>query len=317
MDIEGQPIGDVKLKITAAGDVVAATAPTDAPTSDFPPKTWKNPMGMQFVRIPAGSFMMGSDDKDPQADDDEKPRHKVNITHAFLMAKYEVTNAQFRQFRPRYHNLKGQDPNTLVGIDNDSADAPACLPGGANILTADAFCDWLNDTDKTKPKGWVYSLPTEAQWEYAARGPQSWRYPWGDVWDSARCDFGDQKFAKANLVLNPQTAPYRLKEVQSFPTGESPFGVAGMAGGLWEWCLDTYDPRFYGKAPDNDPANLTITDENSNLRGEDSEVAERVLRGGSWASLPIACRAAHRHVPHSTGMFTYGIRVVLVPEPAK
>ena len=278
----------------------------------FPPSAWTNGTGMTFVRIPAGSFLMGSGPDDPQSQPDEQPQHRVRITHAFLMAKKEVTNGQFRKFRSDHHNHPDRF-HVLLTMENDGDDQPAATTH--NTLEAEAFCEWLNAHDPQKPAGWAYRLPTEAEWEYAARGPRSLRYPWGDVWDSRRCEFGDQRLAADNRPAPVAGSPVPVIALRPVtagsPAGDSPFGVSGMAGGMWEWCQDVYDPEFYRHSPVDDPVGAIVVRESENLHGEASEKNKHVLRGGSWGSLPITCRTAFRYAPCSTHNPTIGIRVVL------
>lgn len=282
---------------------IVANTPED--TEAFPQATWTNALGIQFVRIPAGEFLMGSANDDAQASPDEKPQHKVRITQTFLMAKYEVTNEQFRKFRADYSSGKDNihDLHSLKPVDLTGDQQPVVV---SSWYYAKEFCKWLNEHDTTKPAGWEYRFPTEAEWEYAARGPQDFRYPWGNVWDSTRCKFGDQTGMSGFAGTTP---------VGSFsPKGDSPFGICDMAGNLYEWCEDYYNPTFYTNSPVDDPLCTAGT---KDYEYEGSINTYRVARGGGWGSLPGACRTTYRYSVFGTSAAIHGIRLVLVPVAEK
>jgi formylglycine-generating enzyme required for sulfatase activity len=167
---------------------------------------------------------------------------------------------------------------------------------------ARAFADWLNATGKGKVAGWTYRLPTEAEWEYAARGPQSLQYPWGNAWDATRCNFGAKGLGISREEVDdgyPRTAP-----VGSFsPKGDSPFGLSDMAGNVSEWCLDWYGP--YKEGDQTDPT------------GPPPPVDEdRVLRGGSWFQDRCWQRTTDRgYFEAALGGNCIGFRLVLAPGP--
>jgi formylglycine-generating enzyme required for sulfatase activity len=146
-----------------------------------------------------------------------------------------------------------------------------------------AFCNWL-----TGP-GWRFSLPTEAQWEKAARGADGRVYPWGDEWDISRANADD---------LAGTTTPVGLFS----PGGDSPFGVAEMSGNVWEWCADWYDAAEYANRQ-------VIADPVGPLQGEGA-----VIRGGAFDSTAKHARGAHRnwHYPFKRRA-NIGFRVVAVP----
>ena len=300
--------------------------PAKAP---FPAATWANGIGMEFVRVPAGEFEMGTSEEEIKALIDrfgeirrkvvvEKPRHRVRITRAFLMAKHEATVGQFRRFAEatgyKTDAERGDGSNVYAGNDEwaKKREGNWRSPGfkqtdGHPVVCvswndAQKFIEWLNATDAKKPKGWAYRLPTEAEWEHAARGPERREYAWGNQWDGSRANFADQR---AGITWGDGTADDghgRTAPVGSYsPKGDSPFGVCDMTGNVWEWCLDWFDPAYYSRSPVEDPVNK-------------QEANQRVERGGSWAFTEDYCRAAFRFPLASAESYdNLGFRVVLAP----
>ena len=224
------------------------------------PATFTNAIGIPMVLIPAGEFVMGSDAND--AAPNEQPLTPVTLSE-FYMARFPVTNAQYEQFDP------GHRKKRIKGADDDH---PVVY---VSSLEAVKYCTWLSQKD-----GKNYRLPTEAEWEYAARGTDNRKYPWGN--DDHRGDFAN--FADASTTFPwrdprvhdgyPETSP-----VGAFLRGVSFFGLADMAGNVWEWCLDFYQPL--PGAPKRNPRGV-------------ASGSTRVYRGGSWKSRFTNLRASAR-----------------------
>jgi formylglycine-generating enzyme required for sulfatase activity len=218
-------------------DIEPLRAPPPPPPSDD---------GAEMVRVPTGEFVMGSDDGAA----DEKPRHRVHLD-AYSIDKYEVTNALYRRFMDAASRA-------APSYWNDSKWNGVSQPVvGVTWHDADAYCKWAGKR-----------LPTEAEWEKAARGTDGRKYPWGNDWDSRRANSTESQLGK--------TAP-----VGSYASGVSPYGAHDMAGNVWEWVADWFDASYYQRSPERNP-----TGPETGQR--------RVLRGGSWLSNPINLRTADR-----------------------
>jgi formylglycine-generating enzyme required for sulfatase activity len=207
--------------------------------------------GVTLVFIPAGEFLMGSSESDPNADEDEKPQHKVYLD-GFWMDRTEITNEGYRQCAEAG---KCTEPahSRRYGL-TEYANHPIL---GVSWHQAVEYCTWAGRR-----------LPSEAEWEKAARGTDGRLYPWGnDPPDSSRLNF--------NHFVDDTT------EVGSYPAGASPYGVLDMAGNVWEWVADGYTEDYYENSPDKNPS------------GGDS-ANRRVLRGGSWNTQAHNVRVSNR-----------------------
>ncbi|MCR4406904.1 MAG: formylglycine-generating enzyme family protein [Anaerolineae bacterium] len=250
-------IGQPEVKPT---DTPVPMPPTPTPRPTATPVVGETPAATtqpasDMVLIPAGPFIMGSD-----ADDrDEAPQREVDLP-AFEIDLFEVTNAQFAAFvaatgyktdaekagEPGWRGFytEGKDNHPVVKVSwNDAV----------------AYCQWLGKR-----------LPTEAEWEKAARGTDGRIYPWGNEWDPAR--------------LNSYQSGYRgTTPVGSFAEGVSPYGVFDMAGNVWEWTADWYLP--YPGSDYQDP-----------YFGE----VNKVTRGGGWFEEPPQVRTSNRNCTSPT-----------------
>jgi formylglycine-generating enzyme required for sulfatase activity len=200
-----------------------------------------------MIQVPAGTFTMGGGEEE-----DERPRHRVFVS-AFSIDRDEVTRAAYQKCV-----AAGVCARPEGGGDDD-------LPvTGVSFLDAASYCAWVGKR-----------LPTEAEWEKAARGSDGRIYPWGDEPSCEQANFGNFQ-GEGRCPKNPG----RPVKVGSYP-GASPFGVRDLAGNVWEWVADWYDASYYRHSPSRDP------------RGPKSG-ERRVVRGGACCSMFGLPRAANR-----------------------
>jgi formylglycine-generating enzyme required for sulfatase activity len=212
---------------------------TDTPSPSAPP---------DMVYVPAGEFIMGSE----EGDKDEQPVHTVYLD-AFYIDKYEVTHAQYRACV----EAGACDEPWHITYYYDNADYAQHPVVYVSWYQASAYCEWANKR-----------LPTEAEWEKAARGTDGRTYPWGEGIDCDHAQYSE---------CGGQTVP-----VGSKPKGASPYGALDMAGNAQEWVADWYDAHYYSHSPSRNP------------QGPDSG-RYKVLRGGSAVSIESCVRAAYRY----------------------
>jgi formylglycine-generating enzyme len=244
---------------TAAALPAPSPNGTEPSKSRFPAK-FLNPIGGTMVLVPPGQFVMGSDA--PDAQPNEQPLTPVTLSEYYI-SQHPITNAQFEQFDPRHKQKR---------MESAAGDHPVVY---VTSFEAVKFCEWLGHQDGRK-----YRLPTEAEWEYAARGTDGRKYPWGNK--IGRIDLAN--FADASTSFpwrDPQINDgyAETSPVGAFPEGASFFGVEDMAGNVWEWCLDFFTP--FAGSPKQNP------------RGPASG-GKRVYRGGSWKSRFTNLRATAR-----------------------
>jgi formylglycine-generating enzyme required for sulfatase activity len=250
------------------------TPPPSALTS--PRELKSEATGMVLIRIEPGQFLMGSLDSDEEADDDEKPRHRVRITRPFYLGTHEVTQGE-------YEGVMGRNPSWFSarggGMARDTRRDTREFPV-ENVSWDDAieFCDRLSEREGLTPydrpgagepsDGDGYRLPTEAEWEYACRAGTATKYSSGD--DVARLD----EFAWHAGNSSSTAQPVGCKDPNAF-------GLHDMHGNVWEWCADWYEVGYHRDSLLVDPISSSRT-------------SNRVARGGSWYSIPSYCRSANR-----------------------
>ncbi|QPJ63976.1 MAG: formylglycine-generating enzyme family protein [Candidatus Nitrohelix vancouverensis] len=227
------------------------------------------PQGM--VYIPAGYAQIG----DSSGPKDARPMHFVS-TSAFFIDRYEVSNAKYRQF------IQATGRQTPKYWDDERFNAPDQPVVGVSWHDAMAYAQWRGGR-----------LPTEAEWEKAARGSDDREYPWGKKWDKG--------FAFYFVNIFGETDQFRFTApVDYYQTGVSPYGVYNMAGNVWEWCLDWYDPQYYRNSPEFDP------------EGPIQPTLMKSLRGGSWANSIDGVQIIRRARNHpDTQNEIYGFRTVI------
>ncbi|MGV8120560.1 MAG: formylglycine-generating enzyme family protein [Candidatus Xenobiia bacterium LiM19] len=243
-----------------------------------------NPIdGAETIVIPAGEFLMGS--VPGEGRDDERPRRKVRL-ESYAIYTCQITNGQYEKFVAESgYNAEGKWKTWhRAGRENHPV---VCMTWN----DAMAYCKWAGG-----------SLPTEAQWEKAARGTDGRRFPWGDEWDGTKCNW--DKVPKVSgmddIKEGMGTAP-----VGSFPDGVSPYGLQDTLGNVWEWCADWYDKKYYLTGPCENPEGPM-------------EGAHRVIRGGSWAEEEdinplddLRCAARRKFNPKYKYRIDFGFRVCL------
>lgn len=238
-----------------------------------------------YVHVPAGSFKMGDNFGDGESR--ERPVHVVELD-AFYIGKHEITNGDWKKFRndPEYENPKfwpngwvvpkdqvpyWTDPRNHGGGTPDSDNYPLL---GVNWDAATAYCNWLSA--KTGRK---YRLPTEAEWEKAARGTDQRRYPWGNAIDRSYTTYTTEGgFDTATPVGFYDGSKHGELQTHS---NASPYGAVDMAGNVMEWCQDWYSRNYYSLSPRKNP------------RGPE-QGAYRVLRGGTFFEDPFDLRTYAR-----------------------
>ena len=228
---------------------------------------------IEFVNVPAGTFVMGSNDEE-----NERPRHIVDIPYDYYVGRFPITNAQYAAY------VQARGMMHPVSDWESKLDHPV-----VNVAWQDAmdYCRRLNDLRKKElPPGLVLRLPSEAEWEKAARGPDGLTYPWGN-------DF-DEKKGNVDHDGKYDTTPVGAYS----PQGDSPFGAADMAGNVWEWTHSLFESYPY-RADDG--------------REDENASGAHVQRGGSFIGTSQLARTASRYRGTSSFLDFVGFRVVVAP----
>ena len=271
--------------------------------------------GLELVEIPAGEFLMGAPEADGHdnaaavlgleyVQDRERPAHRVHLG-AYLIGRTPVTVGQYAAFTAE----SGYVPDGLPASRLDALDErlPAC-----HVSWGDAarFCEWLSFLSH-RP----FRLPSEAEWERAARGDDGRLFPWGND-NPCGAGQGVPEFMTGFRRAYPSGRPMRAgchlcncarefgspTPVGSFPEGVSPWGCLDMVGNVWEWCADWFDPGYYKRSPADNPP------------GPDTG-RSKVIRGGAWDTPVDTVRATVRLYDRPSGIpfFPCGFRVACDP----
>ncbi len=245
-----------------------------------------HPEEPDMVNIPAGEFWMGSDRKSLKMAGldwqdwmiDERPYHQLHLP-AYAIGRYQVTNAEYARFiraggyrQPEFWTEVGWQIKEYYGWTQpyfwtDKVWNPANYPViGISWYECVAYCRWL-----TRVTGQLYRLPSEAEWEKAARGTQGYLWPWGNSWDPNQCNSGEKDPGHTTPIGHYS------------PAGNSPYNVSDMVGNVWEWCTTRWK-KLYPYDVTEDEWTIDY------LAGTEA----RMLRGGSWDSDEISARCAYR-----------------------
>lgn len=316
------PVQGPWIKPSAAPSAVAhagkkASSPQKTPTPAVPPHTkkkdtpkavqkenpqkerpsfnrvtpWVDPVSkIEFVWIPGGCFQMGSPKTEKGHDEDEEPIHEVCVD-GFWMSKYEITNAQYQQFNPRHR------PKPFEGRSLDSSRQPVVY---VSWIDANSYAAWLTQKHAGK-RG--YRLPSEAEWEYAARAGSTTSRFWGDDPNQAYqfANVADKQYRSISLFDSTHKCDdgYAV----SAPIGQykpNQFGLHDMLGNVWEWCEDWHHDNAYQHHEKQNP-----------LFSKDT--GTKVLRGGSWRYGPKIVRCAQRAANKPTDrQANIGFRLVML-----
>jgi formylglycine-generating enzyme required for sulfatase activity/uncharacterized protein YbaR (Trm112 family) len=275
---------------------------------------------LDMVNIPQGVFAMGSTVKDKRAEEDELPQRNVIINYEFWISRTEVSNMQFKFAYPN-HRVEDWAEEKL-----DELFQPAVM---MDWHMAMSFCRFLNEKELKAgriPESYEYRLPTEVEWEYAARAGTTNIFFWGDK-------FGDEgaKFANTFDIRTSRIHKWRTEKemasndayVASAAVGSfkpNAFGLFDTCGNVWEWCWDWYNPRAYKELDlispiQTQPVSCDLEMLGTFDRPYTVEGTSKVIRGGSWGNLPSSCRSGNRDssVPEKKNN-GIGFRVVLAPK---
>jgi uncharacterized protein (TIGR02996 family) len=243
-----------------------------------------NTLGMEFVRIPAGTFRMGSDESEEHSRDNEKPAHVVKLTKPFYLGAFAVTQQQ-------YEAVMGENPSFF---DKGRRGGPHHPVEEVSWRNAAEFCKRLSELPAEKKAGRVYRLPTEAEWEHACRVGTTTPFHHGFIPSTELVNYdGHHVYGGVSRGI----ALSRTTPVGSYPPNA--WGLHDMHGNVWEWCHDYHNETYFKRCAKKDPKGPSRT-------------RMHTMKGGCWDCVSWYTRAAHRHGDPTdhTDNFT-GFRVAL------
>jgi formylglycine-generating enzyme required for sulfatase activity len=280
-------------------------------------RTWA---GLSFIRIPKGKFIMGSKGNDEMAWDDEKPQHELELSYDYWAGKFPIRVLDFREFvQSTGYVTRAETEGWCWGwnveymkwekIQGANWKKPLGGRSGAETIEqhpvvqvcwydAKVFCDWLNQNHKHElPSGYCFRLPSEAEWEKAARGSKGREWPWGNEFDPS-------------LSNSRESGRFHTVKIGTYsPEGDSEYGVADMSGNIWEWTI-----TLWGNDR-NTPSYVYpyLSQDGREEQGAGEEFC-RVIRGGSykddWKGVRTACRDID---PPNYSLSNLGFRIYVTP----
>ena len=273
-------------------------------------------LALTLIEIPAGSFLMGSPPEEPGRSDDEGPQHEVKLA-SFFMSHTPITQAQWREVAgwqslpaERWGQDLNPDPSHFYNREGQAEGEVRLFEAEANTdnrpvenvswLDAMEFCNRLSQRT-----GRTYTLPSEAQWEYACRAGTTTPFHFGDMISPELANYhGNYAYADGPKgIYREQTTPVRM-----FPANA--WGLHDMHGNVWEWCLDEWHESYEGAPTDGRAWGDAAEGEKSK-----ELVKTKLLRGGSWNDGPWDCRSAYSyHSRPDDADFFVGFRVVCLPQ---
>ncbi len=256
-----------------------AAAPFDAAMARAHQQAWASYLGMpvevtnsigtKLVLVPPGEFLMGSPESElgtgGKHKADEK-QHRVRITKPFYIGVFSVTQAEYERVmgkNPSWFSSTGGGKDKVAGIDTSRFPVDQ-----ASWDEAIEFCRKVTESERQAerlPASWKYTLPTEAQWEYACRAGTTTAYNMGDTISTKDANF-DNRLQRTTAVGSYEP---------------NAWGLYDMHGNVWQWCVDRWSDGYYDNSPTDDPTGAT-------------NGADRLIRGGSWNITPVDCRSANR-----------------------